>query len=83
MVFCQAMRAAADDAFVFCFFPCIAVQALMALAPKTALLVQLDVDGNVVAQEEVHSSLIHQGDVLKVKGWVIVARKGQRGARKG
>jgi len=43
-----------------------AIKALMALAPKTALLVQLDVDGNVVAQEEVHSSLIHQGDVLKV-----------------
>lgn len=46
--------------------PLQALTALMALAPKTALLVELDEEGNVVASQEVATALIHKGDILKV-----------------
>lgn len=43
-----------------------AIQALMALAPDSATLVQLDEEGCVVDEDTVHSSLVHHGDLLKV-----------------
>ena len=43
-----------------------AIQALMALAPDSATLVELDDHGHVISEETVHSSLIHHGDLLKV-----------------
>lgn len=43
-----------------------AIQALMALAPDTATLVELDDDEHVISEDTVHSSLIHHGDLLKV-----------------
>lgn len=45
-----------------------AIQALMALAPDCATLVQLDDEGCVVSEDTVHSSLVHHGDLLKVRG---------------
>jgi hypothetical protein len=45
-----------------------AVQCLLALAPDSALLVELDEAGAVVGQREVAAALIHQGVVLKVGG---------------
>lgn len=48
-----------------------AIQALMALAPDSATLVELDDHGHIVNEETLHSSLIHHGDLLKVgtEGW--------------
>ncbi len=43
-----------------------AIKALMRLAPDTALLVELGADGEVLKQQEVPSSLVHKGDVLRV-----------------
>lgn len=44
-----------------------AIKSLMALAPDSATLVTLDAEGHVLAEEAVHSSLIHHGDTLKVR----------------
>eukprot|EP00879_Flechtneria_rotunda_P007448 GHRR01007813.1.p1 GENE.GHRR01007813.1~~GHRR01007813.1.p1 ORF type:complete len:490 (+),score=138.59 GHRR01007813.1:1423-2892(+) len=43
-----------------------AIQALLALTPDTATLVELDNDGGVINEETVSSSLIHHGDFIKV-----------------
>jgi hypothetical protein len=44
-----------------------AIQALMSLAPDTASLVTLDEQGHVLTEDVVESSLIHHGDLLKVR----------------
>jgi hypothetical protein len=38
----------------------------MALAPESAVLVQLDGGDRVVSEETINSRLVHQGDLLKV-----------------
>lgn len=43
-----------------------AIQALLALAPDTATLVQLDEEGRVISEDTIHTSLVHHGDLLKV-----------------
>jgi len=43
-----------------------AIQALLALAPDTATLVQLDNEGCVTSEDIIHTSLVHHGDLLKV-----------------
>lgn len=43
-----------------------AVQALLDLAPSTALLVTLDEHGTVMTEEETDARLIHPADLIKV-----------------
>ena len=43
-----------------------AVQALLRLAPATALLLTTDEDGRVTAEEDVPVALVQRGDLLKV-----------------
>eukprot|EP00775_Hariotina_reticulata_P005342 gene5342-5579_t len=43
-----------------------AIQALLALAPDTATLVQLDEEQRVISEDTIHTSLVHHGDLLKV-----------------
>lgn len=43
-----------------------AITKLLTLTPPTALLLTLDKMGEVVAEEEVHTALIHRGDLIKV-----------------
>ena len=44
-----------------------AITKLLTLTPPTALLLTLDKMGEVVAEEEVHTALIHRGDLIKVR----------------
>jgi len=44
-----------------------AVQKLLRLAPATALLLTVDGDGRVTAEEEVPVALVQRGDLLKIK----------------
>jgi cation transport ATPase len=49
-------------------------QALLALAPESALLCELGADGEVVGTREVPTALVHKGDVLRVlPGWRVPA----------
>jgi Cu+-exporting ATPase len=43
-----------------------AIQALMRLAPESAVVVELDGDNRVVAEQTISSRLVHHGDLLKV-----------------
>ena len=43
-----------------------AITALLTLTPPSALLLRLNAEGAVESEEEVPTSLIHRGDVLKV-----------------
>lgn len=42
------------------------LQALMALAPESAVVVELDEDNRVVSEQTISSRLVHHGDLLKV-----------------
>lgn len=41
-------------------------QALLALAPESATIVELDDEGRVVSEQCISSRLVHHGDMLKV-----------------
>ena len=45
-----------------------ALAALARLSPATALLISVDGAGHVVTEEEVPTSLLQRGDLLKVRG---------------
>jgi hypothetical protein len=38
----------------------------MALAPETAVVVELDEDNRVLSEQTISSRLVHHGDLLKV-----------------
>ena len=43
-----------------------AITRLLQLTPPTAILLTLDDKGNVVSEQELPTSLVHRGDLLKV-----------------
>eukprot|EP00899_Mesostigma_viride_P005840 jgi/Mesvir1/15257/Mv06477-RA.1 len=43
-----------------------AISKLMQLVPPSATLITVDVDGNVVTEEEIDSTLVQRGDLLKI-----------------
>ena len=45
---------------------CAAIAALMGLAPPTAVLLGVDSDGKVLSEEDIPTSLVQRGDILKV-----------------
>ncbi len=45
---------------------CAAIAALMGLAPPTAVLLEVDCDGKVLSEEDIPTSLVQRGDILKV-----------------
>lgn len=40
----------------------------MALAPESAVIVELDEDSRVVSEQTISTRLVHHGDLLKVGG---------------
>jgi len=61
-----ATTAATSPTHVLLFAP-LCVQALMALAPESATVVELDEEGRVLTEQTVSSRLVHHGDLLKVR----------------
>ena len=53
-----------------------AIAKLMKLAPETALLLNLDEEGNVVSEQEIDSRLIQKNDVIKIIPGAKVASDG-------
>lgn len=61
-----------------------ALTKLLKLAPEVATVVEVDGEGGVVTAQEVPSSLIHKGDLLKVRvrgGWLVVGGLYRGGGR--
>ncbi|KAK3429170.1 hypothetical protein EUGRSUZ_E00578 [Eucalyptus grandis] len=53
-----------------------AIAKLMDLAPETAILLTLDIEGNVVSEQEIDSRLIQKNDVIKIIPGTKVASDG-------
>jgi hypothetical protein len=62
----QVMMAFQGLSLLVCCWPLFLRQALMALAPETAVVVELDEDNRVLSEQTISSRLVHHGDLLKV-----------------